>query len=91
MTMPKIFVLLCLGISDIYYPSIVIFPCFVSYSLNIKPANVDFPDPDSPTIATFSFRFTFRVKSLNIEVPLFSYPKLTFSMLSSAPALDYGF
>jgi hypothetical protein len=31
----------------------VIAPSSIGYNLNNKLANVDFPEPDSPTIATF--------------------------------------
>lgn len=77
-TIPNILDNLFLDILFNSCPSRVIDPFSGLYSLKSKLVKVDFPDPDYPTIATFSLLLISRLKLLNIGSGLDLYLKFMF-------------
>lgn len=78
MTIPSILDNLLLDILFRSCPSRVIDPFSGLNNLNNKLVRVDFPDPDSPTMATFSLLLISRLKLWKIGSGLDLYLKLIF-------------
>lgn len=84
--MPIAFEILFMCILCISCPLIDILPILGSYNLNSRLVNVDFPEPDYPTNAIFSFFLTVRLKFLKIGIGLIGYSKVIFSIFKFAPS-----
>lgn len=76
--------ILCMG-----FPFISMLPDCGSYSLKSKLVNVDFPEPDSPTNATFSFFLTSKLNFLNTGIDLFGYSNVIFVNFKLAPSYSF--